>query len=187
MSKKIVTPLVFVLVLFVGGFLSADQDLQKLVGTKIVSVKLLTLNEKDKWVPGDIPEIGKKVLTIMYTDADESDLNDPLSDAIKAQNYSKEKYLGIGIGNSKNAPGLWDVLIRAIAKGKMKKYKDSIILLDEELAFAKKLNLGDCNNKAVVMIVDKSSKILYIKNISSEKQSKEMIKEVLPIMDKLLK
>lgn len=177
----------FLMVLFMGNILSADENLQKLVGSNIVPVKLLTLNEQDKWVPGDIPDIGKKVLTIMYTDADESDLNDPLSDAIKAQNYSKAKYQAIGIGNSKDAPGLWDVLIRAIAKSKMKKYEDSVILLDEDLSFAKALNLGDCNNKAVVMIIDKTGKILYIKKINSDKQSKEMIKEVLPIMDKLLK
>jgi predicted transcriptional regulator len=80
-----------------------------------------------------------------------------------------------------------DSIIRSIAKGKMKKYAGSVILLDENLTFAKKLGLGDCNNKAVVMLVDKKGKILYIKKISDEKQSKAMINEVLTILDSVIK
>jgi predicted transcriptional regulator len=165
----------------------ADADLQKLVGKQMPQVKLLTLDEKDKWVPGDIPLLGKKVLSIMYTDADKSDMNDPLSDAIKAKDYPKDKYQAIGSGNSKDAPWIMDKLIRSIAKGKMKKYEGSIILLDEALTFAQTLDLGDCNNKAVVILVDKSGKIVYIKKISKEKESKAMIPEVLAVMDQIIK
>jgi len=172
---------------FIGGTLTAEPDLQKLVGKQLPAIKLLTLDANEKWVDGDMPQLGKKVLSVMYTDADKSDMNDPLSDAIKKKDYPKDKYQAIGIGNSKDAPWIMDKLIRSIAKGKMKKYEGSVILLDETLTFAQKLNLGDCNNKAVVMIVDKSGKILYVKKISSEKQSEEMIPEVLKVLDSVIK
>ncbi|MBN2160659.1 MAG: hypothetical protein JW807_14820 [Spirochaetes bacterium] len=177
----------FIFVLCAAGLLAAGDDLQKLVGKKLPAVKLLTLDNNEKWVPGDIPQLGKEVLSIMYTDADKSDMNDPLSDAIKARDYDKSKYHAIGIGNSKDAPWIMDKLIRSIAKSKMKKYKGSVILLDEELIFAKALNLGDCNNRAVVIIVDKTGRIVYVKKIGSEKESRAMTNEVIPLLDKLLK
>ncbi|HOW82524.1 MAG TPA: YtfJ family protein [Spirochaetota bacterium] len=178
---------IFALLVVFGAVIGSAGDIQQLVGKQLPAIKLLTLDANEKWVDGDMPQLGKKVLSIMYTDADKSDMNDPLSDAINAKDYPKDKYQGIGIGNSKDAPWIMDALIRSIAKGKMKKYKGSIILLDETLAFAQKLGLGDCNDKAVVMIVDKTGKILYIKKISSEKESTAMIPEVLKILDATIK
>jgi len=156
------------------------------VGQQMPNVKLLTL-KKNKWVKSWIPYMGKKVLTVMYTDVDTADMNDPLSDAIKARKYSKSKYIGIGIANSKDAPWKPDFFIRMAVKGKMKKYKGAVVLVDEDRSFSKRLGLGNCNQKAVILVIGKDRKIKYIKKISSSAQSKAMIPAVLKIMDGLLK
>ena len=170
--------------LFVCACIVAFKVNAASVGEKVAPVDLLKYNQAaDEWKNGQLPDIGKKVVSIMYTDIDVSDINDPLSDAIKKKGYVKEKYTAIGVGNSKDAPGIWNTIIRYIAKKKQKKYPDSHILLDETYALKNAWNLGDCNQKAVVIIVGKDGVIKYIKKIKSDKESQAMISEVIPILD----
>ena len=188
MTKKVRVIIAFLIVTsFAIVSLNAAAVGQKLKQVELMKLKKVEGKKKKKWGKGNIPFIGKKVLTIMYTDVDVADMNDPLSDAIKKKNYSSAKYQGIGIGNSKDAPWKPDVFIRMAVKRKLKRYPGSVILLDEDRSFSKKLNLGDCNQKAVVMVVNKQGIIKYLKKISSQEESKAMIPEVLALMNKLLK
>ncbi len=41
--------------------------------------------------PATIPDLGKKVLAVFYSDPDVSDQNDPFADKLKAANLSPER------------------------------------------------------------------------------------------------
>ena len=111
--------------------------------------------------PASIPDLGSKVLTIFYNDAEASDLSDPMADALKAKNYPESKTRGIGIANLKDsvAPN-W--LIRKIVRSKIEKY-NSTILTDDNQTIAKAWGLGDCNNKSICIIIGKDPKVKYMK------------------------
>ena len=155
------------------------------VGDKLTNLQLLTF-KNDKWVKDVIPFLGEKVLTIMYTDVDIADINDPLSDAIKKLNPPVARFQGMGIGDSKDAPWKPDVFIRMAAKRKLKKYPGSVILLDEDLTFPKKMGLGDCDDKSVVMVIDNTGIIRYLRKIGGDKESKDMVPEVIKVIQTLL-
>ncbi len=168
------------LIIFVFMFIfAAIYGLHALsVGQAVGSLKLINPDDNPKWIPG----IGSKVVTIMYTDPDVKDINDPLSDAIKAKNYPKAKYQGIGIANCKDT---WipNAGIRMAARKKEKQFKGSVILLDEDRTVSTKWGLGDCDGAAVVIVVGKDKKVKFVKKIKNKGQSKGIIAEVLKILD----
>jgi predicted transcriptional regulator len=112
--------------------------------------------------PAQIPSFGEKVLLILYTDPDVADQNDPFEDQVKAQNFDKGFFTSVGIANMQDAPAKPNWIIRAIVRSKIKKYNVTI-LTDPDLSLAKQWNLGDCNNKSVVMLFGKDKKLKYFK------------------------
>ncbi len=133
--------------------------------------------------PAQIPDLGVKVMTIFYNDADAADLADPLSDALKAKKYDESKYRGQGIANLKDskAPN-W--LIRKIIKGKEKKY-DTKILTDPDYALKKAWGLADCNNASVIIIVGKDKKVKYVNYLRKTIDGAE-VNKVVALIDSLL-
>ena len=111
--------------------------------------------------PLKIPNLGKKVLTVFYTDPDEADQNDPFADLLKAAKLPKEKYQGIGVANLKDT---WkpNFAIRAMVRRKIKKY-NSTILTDPEHLLKKAWKLGDCNETSLVIILGPDKKVHFIK------------------------
>lgn len=147
------------------------------IGKTVSSIGLVDPNDN----PKAIPFIGEKVIAVFYTDPDAKDVNDPLSDALKAKNFPKEKYAGIGIANCKET---WipDAAIRMKARQKEKQFPGSIILLDSKRDLAKAWGLGDCNDMGVVIIIGKDRKIKFIKNIKNQEESKAIINTVVKII-----
>jgi len=111
--------------------------------------------------PAVIPDFGTHVVGLFYADTEASDLGDPMADATKAKKYDKAVYRGLGIANLKDsiAPNF---IIKSIIKGKIEKYK-TVILTDVDLSLPKAWGLGDCNNKAVFVLIGKDKKIKYLK------------------------
>lgn len=109
--------------------------------------------------PSMIPDLGAKVVTIFYTDPDKKDIQDPLIDAIKAKNFDKSKYRGVGIANLKDS-GLPNFILRAAIRSKEKKY-NSQVLTDTDLTLPKAWAFGDCNDTSVVVIIGKDKKVKY--------------------------
>jgi len=101
-----------------------------------------------------------KLLAIFYNDADEADMNDPLADAIKAKKFDEAQYRGIGVANlaDSKAPNF---LIRKIIRGKIEKYK-STILTDPDHKLSAAWDLGDCNNTSVFVLVGKDKQVKHI-------------------------
>jgi len=94
-----------------------------------------------------------KVLLVTYVDPDESDLNEHFTDAMKKAKddglLKEETYKGIGIAD---CAATWkpDVLIRAIAGRKAKKY-NTIILFDYDASLRNAWGLGKDTSNVILM------------------------------------
>jgi predicted transcriptional regulator len=132
--------------------------------------------------PKQIPFVGEKVLLIQYTDPDVKDINDKLSDAVKAKKFDANLYQGIGIANCKDT---WipNAGIRMKARQKEKQFAGSVIMLDESHVLAKSLGLGDCNEAGVLLVVGKDKSIKYMKKITSEADSEKATAEVVSLLE----
>ncbi len=148
------------------------------VGKTLTSLMISDANNQ----PKQIPFVGEKVLLIQYTDPDVKDINDKLSDAIRAKKFSDKLYQGIGIANCKDT---WipNAGIRMKARQKEKQYAGSVIMLDENHILPKALGLGDCNGFGVLIVVGKDKVIKYMKKIGSEEESQKAIPEVINLID----
>lgn len=112
--------------------------------------------------PAVIPDMGTKIVSILYTDPDVADQNDPFADALKAAHLPKSRFRGMGIVNMKDAPWKPDSIIRMIVRRKIEKY-DATILTDPNHVLKNAWHLGECDDKSVVIILDKSRKVIFFK------------------------
>lgn len=147
------------------------------VGQTVSTVQIRDANNN----PATIPDIGGKVISLFYTDPDVKDQNEKFREELKAQNFDKNKYRGIGVANLKDT---WkpNFIIRKIIRGKMEKFK-SLILTDTDHTLKNKWSLGDCNEKDVVIIIGKDRKVKYFKpgpmSESDRKQALQIVKDLL--------
>lgn len=126
------------------------------VGDEVTELQLRDANDK----PAAIPDLGKKVIAIFYTDADVADMNDPLADALKERKPDLDKYRPLGIVNLKDSfpPNF---IIRAVVRGKIEKYK-SIILTDPAHLLPDAWGLGTCQDTSVIIVIGKDKKIKHL-------------------------
>ena len=136
--------------------------------------------------PKAIPYVGEKVLFIQYTDPDVKDVNDKLSEAVKAKKFDEKVYQGIGIANCKDT---WipNAGIRMKARQKEKQFPGSVIMLDDNHIVSAALGLGDCNGMGVLMVVGKDKVIKYMKKITTEAESESATAEVVKLLEAEIK
>lgn len=127
------------------------------VGQQLSNPEIRDAND----APAKIPDFGKKVLAIFYSDPDVADMNDPFADKLKAANLDKTVYRGVGVANLKDT-WLPNSVVRSIVRKKIEKY-DATILTDPEHLLSGAWALGDCNEQSVVIILDKTGKVAYVK------------------------
>jgi len=140
------------------------------VGDKVKTVKVKDANDNPAW----IPDIGRKIVTLFYTDPDEKDMNEPFRNRLKAAKLDKRYYRGMGVANLKDT---WkpNWIIRSIIRRKIKKFK-SLILTDTDHTLKRRWRLGNCNDKDVVIVIGKDRRVKYIKKykMSSAAQAKTL-------------
>jgi len=102
--------------------------------------------------------VSGKVIVLFYVDPDESELNNHVSDALKAENYPKEKYGSIGMANMA-ATWLPNFAINMKLKSKQEQYKSTVYVKDLEKTLVKKWGLSDDNSDVVVF--NKDGRVLY--------------------------
>jgi predicted transcriptional regulator len=148
-----------------------------LIGRTVSSLQLIDPDDN----PKAIPAIGEKVIMILYTDPDEKDINDPLSNAVKAKNFPDSKYLAVGVANCKDT---WipNAGIRMKARQKQKQFPTSVVLLDEDKVLPKTWGLGNCDDMGVIIIIGKDRKVKYISYVKTQDQSREIIGPVIKIL-----
>jgi len=81
--KSLIAALVFIVAISAGIKLYAAY-----VGQAVNSLQLIDVYDN----PKAMPYIGQKVISIMYTDPDVKDVNDPLSNAMDAKKYDKTNF-----------------------------------------------------------------------------------------------
>lgn len=136
--------------------------------------------------PATIPDFGTHVVGLFYGDADAADAGDLMADAISAKKYDKAIYRGLGVANMQDSKAP-NFLIRSIIKGKIEKYKTTI-LTDIDLSLPKAWGLGDCNNKSVFVLIGKDKKIKYLKFADKKNPwTPAEISAVIKTIDDLLK
>ena len=122
-----------------------------------------------------------KVIVLFYVDPDESELNNHVSDALKAENYPKEKYGSIGMANMA-ATWLPNFAINMKLKSKQEQYKSTVYVKDLDKTLVKKWGLSDDNSDVVVF--GKDGSVLYsIDGKFTDAQVKEIVKVVWDNLD----
>ena len=125
--------------------------------------------------------VSEKVIVLFYVDPDESELNNHVSDALKAENYPKEKYGSIGMANMA-ATWLPNFAINMKLKSKQEKHKETVYVKDLEKTLVKKWGLSDDNSDVVVF--GKDGRVLYsVDGKFTDVQVKEIVKVVWDNLD----
>ena len=125
--------------------------------------------------------ISGKVIVLFYVDPDESELNNHASDALKAENYPKEKYGSIGMANMA-ATWLPNFAINMKLKSKQEQYKSTVYVKDLDKTLVKKWGLSDDNSDVVVF--GKDGRVLFsVDGKFTDAQVKEIVKVVWDNLD----
>ena len=120
--------------------------------------------------------ISGKVMVLFYVDPDESELNNHVSDALKAENFPLDKYGSIGMANM-GATWLPNFAINIKLKSKQEKHKSTVYVKDLEKILVKKWGLNDDDSD--VMLFGKDGKVLYsVDGKFTDTQVKEIVKTV---------
>ena len=120
--------------------------------------------------------ISGKVMVLFYVDPDESDLNNHVSDALKAENFPLDKYGSLGVANM-GATWLPNFAINIKLKSKQAKHKATIYVKDLEKTFVKLWGLNDDDSD--IILFGKDGKVLYSYDGKfSDAQVKELIQVV---------
>ena len=120
--------------------------------------------------------ISGKVMVLFYVDPDESDLNNHVSDALKAENFPLDKYGSLGVANM-GATWLPNFAINIKLKSKQEEYKSTIYVKDLEKTFVKSWGLNDDDSD--IILFGKDGKVLYSYDGKfSDAQVKELIQAV---------
>ena len=85
------------------------------VGDTVEQPTLRDANDK----PAIIPDLGKKVLLILYTDPGVADINDKFADRVKALGLPEAHFRSVGVANMADAKGLANWLIRIVVRSKV--------------------------------------------------------------------
>ena len=120
--------------------------------------------------------ISGKVMVLFYVDPDESDLNNHVSDALKAENFPLDKYGSVGVANM-GATWLPNFAINIKLKSKQSKHKETIYVKDLKKTFVKSWGLKDDDSD--IILFGKDGKVLYsYYGKFSDAQVKELIQAV---------
>ena len=125
--------------------------------------------------------VSGKVIVLFYVDPDESELNNHVSDALKAENYPKEKYGSIGMANMA-ATWLPNFAINIKLKSKQEQYKSTVYVKDLDKTLVKKWGLSDDNSDVVVFGKD-GSVLFSVDGKFTDAQVKEIVKVVWDNLD----
>ena len=125
--------------------------------------------------------VSGKIIVLFYVDPDESELNNHVSDALKAEDYPKEKYGSIGMANMA-ATWLPNFAINMKLKSKQEKHKDTLYVKDLDKTLVKKWGLSDDNSDVIVS--GKDGRVLYsVDGKFTDAQVKEIIKLIWDNLD----
>lgn len=103
-------------------------------------------------------DLNGKVQIIFYVDPDEKDLNEDLSQKLKAEKFDKTKVGSVAIIN---LAATWkpNFVIEQILKSKQKEFPDTLYVKDRVKKLVKEWNVSDDNSD--IIVINQTGKVLY--------------------------
>lgn len=101
-----------------------------------------------------------KVTTLMYVDPDEKTLNEHVEQALKKENFPRDKFHSIAVVNT---AATWkpDSMIKSVLKNKQQEFPDSEYVMDRNKVLVKEWGLGD--DTYHILLFGKDGSVLYEK------------------------
>jgi uncharacterized protein len=100
-----------------------------------------------------------RVYVIFYVDPDEKDLNNPFSDALKAEGFDRSRFASVAIINM-DATWLPNFALESALKKKQKEFPHTLYVKDLHKKGIKTWQIADDNSD--IIIIDKEGKVLYL-------------------------
>lgn len=111
--------------------------------------------------PWSSKELQGKINVIFYVDPDERDLNNEASDALKKENFPREKFQSYGLINM-DATWLPNFIISSSLEEKQKLYPTTIYVRDYDKVLVKEWGISDDNSD--VLAFDKKGSLIFRKD-----------------------
>lgn len=100
-----------------------------------------------------------KVHVIFYVDPDEKDLNNPFSDALKAEDFDRSRFASVAVINM-DATWLPNIALDSALEEKQEQFPDTLYVKDLHKKGVEVWRVADDNSD--VIITDKAGKVLYV-------------------------
>ncbi|MEG0789600.1 MAG: hypothetical protein RSB23_04775 [Alistipes sp.] len=147
------------LMLLLAVILSASAVQAQNLPRKVTNVQVLNLDGQAV----KLPHFGEKNLMIFYVDPDHHKQNNDFTVEIEENHRAQgDNIYGFGVMNLKDAPLVPNAVARSMAK-KRTATNGALVLADQTRALSTAWNLGDCNNKFVLMLVSKQGELVFMK------------------------
>ena len=126
--------------------------------------------------PWSSSELRGKVHLVFYVDPDESDLNEALSDAVKASEPDRSRFASVAIINM---AATWkpNFAIQSVLEGKQEKFPHTTYVKDMDKHIIKAWDVADDNND--IILLDKDGKVIFF---HEGEVDAEGIKQVLTLI-----
>lgn len=111
--------------------------------------------------PWSSKELKGKINVIFYVDPDERDLNNDASEALKKEEFPRDKFQSYGIINM-DATWLPNFIISSSLEEKQKRYPTTIYVRDYDKVLVKEWGISDDNSD--VLAFDKEGKLIFRKD-----------------------
>jgi YtfJ family uncharacterized protein len=132
--------------------------------------------------PWSSAELTGKVSVLFYVDPDEKDLNNPASEALKAEAFPLERYQSFAVINMA-ATWLPNFAISSSLKEKQKIYTSTIYVRDYKKVLVKEWGIADDNSD--VLAFDKQGNLIFIKEgLLNEQDIQTLIKAISNHLEK---
>ena len=142
---------------------------------KVQNVEVLDLDGK----PAKLPYFGEKNLMIFYVDSDRHKQNEDFTVELEKNHRAESDNIhGFGVMNLKDAPMVPNSMARSMAR-KRTATNGATVLADQTRALSTAWNLGDCNNKFVLMFVTREGELVFLRKGVLSDADKEAFYEVL--------
>ena len=111
--------------------------------------------------PWSSKELKGKINVIFYVDPDERDLNNEASEALKKEEFPKDKFQSYGIINM-DATWLPNFIISSSLEEKQKRYPTTIYVRDYDKVLVKEWGISDDNSD--ILAFDKEGRLIFRKD-----------------------
>ncbi len=147
---------IFILLIFISPIIYAELPLGVVPPKIMLEGDLGGRLDGTRWSSEELDS--GKITIMFYVDPDESDLNNHVSEALKAEKFPLDKYGSIAIINMA-ATWLPNFALEMKLKSKQENYKNTVYVKDLQKILVNRWGLTD--DSSDVMVFGKDGKVLY--------------------------